>query len=92
MSWRDTTDEDWDCAFQAFSGRLEIVERTANGIKLGYTTCQYFPTEYRKAACSVLASLIWRMARRDYPSLDGIHLRKRMAKQFGRGIAKRWFS
>ena len=40
----------------AYSGRLSWdAERGA----LDYCTGQYFPTEYRKAACAVLASAIW---------------------------------
>ncbi len=41
-------------AFRAFSGRL-----TWDGKRMDYCTGQYFPTEYRKAACAVLASALW---------------------------------
>jgi hypothetical protein len=40
-------------AFRAFSGRLEW-----DGSRLTYTTGQYWPTEYRKAASSVLESYV----------------------------------
>lgn len=44
-------------AFRSFSGRLAW-----NGLELEYCTGQYFPTEYRKAAASVLETYIadWR--------------------------------
>lgn len=38
----------------AYSGRLSW-----DGTRLDYTTGQYWPTEYRRAACAVLASAIW---------------------------------
>jgi hypothetical protein len=41
-------------SFRAYSGRLEW-----NGTKLEYTAGQYFPTEYRKAACAVLSQALW---------------------------------
>lgn len=40
-------------SFRAFSGRLEW-----DGKELHYTTEQYFPTEYRKAAAAVLESYV----------------------------------
>lgn len=40
--------------FRAYSGRL-----TWDGSKLDYCTGQYWPTEYRKAACAVLAAALW---------------------------------
>lgn len=66
----------------AFSGRL-----TWNGTDWEYTVGQYWPTEYRKAACVVLA-----FALRTYwsePTLDRLF---RQAKNtLGVGVAKRWF-
>lgn len=61
-----------DLLADAFSGRLEWIPAntpvphmgvTAQG-KLNYTTGQYWPTEYRKAAAAVLESYIsaWRQA------------------------------
>ena len=41
-------------SFRAFSGRLSW-----NGSSLDYCTDQYWPTEYRRAACAVLASALW---------------------------------
>jgi hypothetical protein len=55
-------------AQRAFSGRLSIKlhwdvstsgAETLRGVKIGYCTGQYFPTEYRRAACAVLASALW---------------------------------
>ena len=41
-------------AFRSFSGRLSW-----DGQRLDYCTGQYYPTEYRKAVCAVLASALW---------------------------------
>lgn len=55
ISWRESIGADQlKEAFRAYSGRL-----TWDGEKLSYCTGQYFPTEYRKAACAVLASALW---------------------------------
>ncbi len=58
-------------AQRAFSGRLsfkDISARYDDGsiyyvFKIEYCTGQYFPTEYRKAACAVLASALWEWTR-----------------------------
>ena len=74
-------------AFRAFSGRLSW-----DGAKLSYCTGQYWPTEYRKAACAVLASAIryyWRDSMTG-PNAGG-HISKTARNTFGRGIASRWF-
>src|SRR5512139_3559732 len=44
-------------ASRAYSGRLQFVER-GEMVSCKYTTGQYFPTEYRNAACAVLAQAI----------------------------------
>ena len=64
---------------------------------LDYCTGQYWPTEYRKAACAVLASAIWDYWRDHAPALRegvsvGDHLRRKAFEIFGRAIAGRWFN
>jgi hypothetical protein len=55
VSWREgITAENLKEAFRAYSGRLSW-----DGERLSYCTGQYFPTEYRKAVCAVLASALW---------------------------------
>lgn len=62
VAWRDsiTAQNLIDASNRAFSGRLQFVER---GDKVGveYITGQYFPTEYRAAACAVLAQVLWNL-------------------------------
>lgn len=93
VEWRDyITAEDIKKEFpRAFMGRLEW-----DGERLDYCTGQYWPTEYRKAACAVLASVLWRAFAADYPAYEegrkiGDEIRARFRKEFGRGIQSRWF-
>ena len=43
---------------QQSNDRLTLIE-CKEGYRLQYITGQYFPTEYRNAACRVLVSIIW---------------------------------
>ena len=90
VEWRELSisADDLKAAFRdAYSGRL-----TWDGTRLDYCAGQYWPTEYRKAACAVLASALWNATREAYPSLDGNGLRAQLRREFGRSIAGRWFS
>lgn len=63
-----------------------------NGAKLDYCTGQYWQTEYRRAACAVLASAIWSYWRDGLTGENiGDRLRASARRTFGRGIASRWF-
>lgn len=57
-------------ATRAYSGRLQFVERDGR-IAVDYCTGQYFPTEYRAAACAVLASALWAHFRKLMPEPTG---------------------
>jgi hypothetical protein len=56
-----TADDLIRAASSAFSGRLTIhVDADAPfGARVAYCTGQYWPTEYRRAVCAVLASALW---------------------------------
>lgn len=82
---------------QVFSGRLQFDTKRApiNGhtifeYSVNYCTGQYFPTEYRLAACWVISRVIrnyWLACGYSYPEI------KVKAKQvFGRGLALRYFN
>lgn len=78
----------------AFSGRLSFVEK---GDKVGVDYCagQYWPTEYRAAACAVLAAALWDYYRADLPletENKGDKLRAKFRRIFGASIASRWFN
>lgn len=84
------TAENLKDATRAYSGRLQFVEREDGAVAVEYTTGQYFPTEYRNAACAVLALCLWDYWRADCQTGDEI--RKKARKEFGRGIASKWFN
>lgn len=74
-------------AFSAYSGRPSW-----DGERLDYVKGQYWPTEYRAAACAVLARALWdSLSRSRGDSLGGEGMRRHFRERFGRGIQKRWF-
>ena len=73
------------------NGRLEFVY-VGDGVRLEYTTGQYFPTEYRAAVCSMLAGMIWRYLADGHEDNQADAVRKAARRIFGRGIAGRWFA
>ncbi len=88
VSRSQITEEALSEAFRsAFSGRLSW-----DGSKLDYCTGQYWPTEYRKAACAVLASAIWAYFRSGMEEGGtGARIHKAARNTFGKGLASRWF-
>jgi hypothetical protein len=60
VSWRESIDADAliRASQSAFSGRLTI-KLVGESIVIDYCAGQYYPTEYRRAVCSVLASALW---------------------------------
>ena len=106
------TAQDLIAAFQsACSGRLSISETVDGKVALDYCTGQYWPTEYRSAACAVLSQALWNHRRTCMPSPTLHHnsetgetleryggmragdwIRASFKREFGRGIAQRWFN
>ena len=74
------------------NGRLEFerIAETVNGWRLSYTAGQYFATEYRAAACNLLAGIVRRYFLACGYSPE--HMRREIVGTFGRGIAGRWFA
>lgn len=99
VAWRDsiTADALLAASRSAFSGRLTIAERADGTISLDYCTGQYFPTEYRRAVCAVLASALWAHVRDSIPNegrdgkSPGELMRAYFRNEFGRRIAARYF-
>lgn len=82
-------------ATSAFSGRLQLVPDTGRrfskyGVTIEYATGQYWPTEYRKAVCAVLAAALWAYWHRSFNTGDDIRAMAR--NELSRGVAKRWFN
>ena len=80
-------------AFRAYSGRLSW-----DGERLTYCTGQYWPTEYRKAVCAVLAAALWDYYREEYSmqlrrnESAGAAIRRCFRNKFGCGVQRRWFN
>ena len=70
----------------AYSGRLSW-----NGKSLDYCTGQYFPTEYRRAVCAVIASALWNYFRENGAE-TGDKIRAAAKRELPRAVAKRWFN
>src|SRR5574340_871993 len=65
IAWRDSigADQIMEAARHSGSGRLTIAETAPAEFRLSYCTGQYFPTEYRRAVCSIAAAALrgfWR--------------------------------
>jgi hypothetical protein len=91
------TEETLRGAFRAYSGRLTLSDQPDGGVALAYCTGQYWPTEYRKAVCAVLAAALWDHYREDFAKAakdgesPGSAIRRKFREWFGRGIQSRWF-
>lgn len=88
VSRRDISAEDLMEASR--SGRLSFVT-VKDAVGVSYVTGQYFPTEYRRAACSVLACAIWEYFRTGCGYTSPEDIRKAARREFGRAIATTWF-
>ena len=81
------TGDELKAAFQnAYSGRLSW-----NGKSLDYCTGQYWPTEYRRAVCAVLASALWVYYREHCGCDTGDKIRAAAKRNLPAPIARRWF-
>ena len=72
------------------SGRL-MLTLTDGGYRADYCTGQYFPIEYRAAACRLLSSAIWAWLRDECGCKMGDAIRKAAKRELGASIARRWF-
>jgi hypothetical protein len=108
IAWRDSisADDIIKASERAFSGRLTIAEKQPTdyhgkysglikpAFKLSYCAGQYMPTEYRKAACAVLASA-WRAATREDCPIEedspGGWMHKQAKATFSRSVQQGYF-
>lgn len=92
VQWRDsiTADDILQACSGAFSGRLTVTESPGRRVTVDYCTGQYWPTEYRRAVCSVLSSVLWNYWRENGAS-TGDDIRREARRELGHAIARRWF-
>ena len=74
----------------AKSGRLSIVVK-GDKVRIDYVTGQYWPTEYRRAVCALMSSVIWAWLRENCEYKTGDDIRKAARRELGNSIARRWF-
>ncbi len=111
VAWRDSIDADAiiKASVHAYSGRLTIKLITSDEpgkgphFQLSYCAGQYMPTEYRKAACAVLASAWWDATRADCPDFEtddagdftgsnpGAWMQLQAKKTFAKGVRLGYF-
>jgi len=87
-----TAQELVDASFQAFSGRLTIIPANtySDEIRIDYCAGQYFPAEYRKAVCAVLARALWNYWRSDFNDPQRIRNTARLV--LGKPLASAYFN
>jgi len=77
---------------EAFSGRLTIIPANSysDQFRIDYCTGQYFPTEYRKAVCAVLARALWNYWRSN--ATDPQRIRNTARNALGAPLARAYFN
>ena len=96
VAWRESITAEMiiDAAEHSFSGRLSIIPTGENnGVRIEYCTGQYYPTEYRRAVCAVLSSVLWSYWRDNSPvKMTSDDMRKTASRELSRSLARRWFN
>ena len=90
VAWHDSITAEMIMSAADNGGRLTL---TVNGDKvtINYVTGQYWPTEYRRAVCALMSSVIWAWLRENCEYKTGDDIRKAARRELGQSIANRWF-
>lgn len=90
VAWHDsiTTDMILDAADNG--GRLTMAT-DGDKVTINYVVGQYWPIEYRRAVCSLMARVIWHWMRENGNYKTGDDIRKAARRELGASIARRWF-
>lgn len=88
IHWRESIDA--DDILRSAHHRIEFVP-AGNVARVDYTTSQYYPVEYRAAACATLASTLWDYFREKCGAKTGDDIRRMARMELGRSLASRWF-
>ena len=76
---------------------VTIQKKLSDGVfkgyfELDYVQGQYWPTEYRRAACLTLSEAIWENVRNTEPGITKPEIKKKIGAKLGRGLVNRWFN
>ena len=90
VAWHDSITAEMIMSAADNGGRLTL---TVNGdkVRIDYVTGQYWPTEYRRAVCALMSSVIWAWLRENCEYKTGDDIRKAARRELGQSIANRWF-
>jgi len=90
VAWHDSITAEMIMSAADNGGRLTL---TIDGdkVRIDYVTGQYWPTEYRRAVCSLISSVIWYWLRENCEYKTGDDIRKAARRELGNSIANRWF-
>ena len=90
VAWHDSITAEMIMSAADNGGRLTL---TVNGdkVRIDYVTGQYWPTEYRRAVCALMSSVIWAWLRENCKYKTGDDIRKAARRELGQSIANRWF-
>ena len=90
VAWHDSITAEMITSAADNGGRLTL---TIDGdkVRIDYVTGQYWPTEYRRAVCALMSSVIWAWLRENCEYKTGDDIRKAARRELGQSIANRWF-
>ena len=90
VAWHDSITAEMIMSAADNGGRLTL---TIDGdkVRIDYVTGQYWPTEYRRAVCQLMSSVIWYWLRENCEYKTGDDIRKAARRELGQSIANRWF-
>jgi len=90
VAWHDSITADMILDAGDNGGRLTMAT-DGNKVSINYVTGQYWPTEYRRAVCALMATVIWHWLREHCDCKTGDDIRKAARRELGASIARRWF-
>ena len=90
VAWHDSITAEMIMSAADNGGRLTL---TVDGdkVRIDYVTGQYWPTEYRRAVCALMSSVIWAWLRENCEYKTGDDIRKAARRELGQSIGRRWF-
>ena len=90
VAWHDSITAEMIMSAADNGGRLTL---TIDGdkVRIDYVTGQYWPTEYRRAVCALMSSVIWAWLRENCEYKTGDDIRKAARRELGQSIGRRWF-
>ena len=90
VAWHDSITADMILDAADNGGRLTMAA-DGDKVSINYVTGQHWPTEYRRAVCLLMVTVIWHWLRSNGNYETGDDIRKAARREMGASIARRWF-